>query len=237
MKKRWLEAAAIDLTLVLILLALGGVCLRGRESVRAFKQNKAVYRADTEEKELALMMNVYQGEELLPEFLSLFEKEQMKITFFIGGVWAEKHPDTVKSIAQAGHELGNHGFHHKLHTRLTRQESREEIRQTNELLLSLTGQEVLLFAPPAGDVNDEVTEDARACGCTTVMWSADLIDWRDQDEEKLFARVKRNLKPGVLVLTHPTPATLRVLPRVIALAREQGYTFRTVGQLVGQEKK
>ena len=87
-----------------------------------------------------------------------------------------------------------------------------------------------MFAPPSGDVNSTVVLDAQKCGMVTVMWSADTIDWRDQDKEKIYNRVERNLKPGTLILMHPTKATLEALPEIILLIKAKGYNALTVGE-------
>jgi len=45
--------------------------------------------------------------------LSLFEETNIKATFFIVGVLAEKRPDIVRRIVEAGHEIGLHGHVHR----------------------------------------------------------------------------------------------------------------------------
>ncbi|MBR2860377.1 MAG: polysaccharide deacetylase family protein [Clostridia bacterium] len=224
------ETVAVNLIIILMLCVLWGYSLKQNVSVSAFAGNGPVYKAAGEEKTISLMINVYQGDEIIKEYLELFEKENIKATFFLGGCWAAKSKDCVREIYNAGHEIGNHGYNHKLHTKLTREQSKNEILRTNSLLKEITGKTPTLFAPPSGDVNESVVNDATECGCITIMWSADTIDWRDQDAKKIYSRVERNLQPGVFVLMHPTKATLEALPDVILLARAQGYTFTTVSQ-------
>ena len=73
-----------------------------------------IYKADDNGK-VSLMVNVYWGEQYLPEMLNVFASKEVKTTFFVGGTWAEKNLDTLRSIYSAGHEIANHGFFHKDH--------------------------------------------------------------------------------------------------------------------------
>ena len=231
MQSKLKEAFVINMIIVVMLFIIGGYSAREGMSVETFMmQNEPIYKIETEEKTISLMINVYQGEEYVKEYLKLFEKEDIKATFFLGGSWIAKNTELVKEIYDLGHEIGNHGYNHKMHTKLTSEESTKEINRTNALIREITGQKCILFAPPAGDVNEKVVAEALDCGCKTIMWSADTIDWRDQDVKKIYSRVERNLKPGVLVLMHPTEATLKTLPDIILLAKAKGYTFKTVGE-------
>ena len=58
------------------------------------------------------------------------------------------------------------------------------------------------------------------------------IDWRDKDTEKIQNRVMKNLKPGAFVLMHPTANTLEALKSMISQIKEQGYTFKTVSEML-----
>src|SRR5664280_108836 len=51
---------------------------------------------------------------VLPRILDLFEKNQVRATFFFLGWVAEKHPDLVKETVRYGQDIGTHGYAHKL---------------------------------------------------------------------------------------------------------------------------
>ena len=225
--RKFKETIVTNLIIVVLLFVIAGYSLREGASATVFAP---IYKVETEEKEVYLMINVYEGTQYVEEYLELFGNEGVKATFFVGGCWAAKNRETVKRIYDMGHEIGNHGYNHKLHTKLTRQQSREEIKRTNTLVREITGKTPTLFAPPSGDVNELVTSDAEYFNMQTVMWTVDTIDWRDQDVGKIYGRIERNLKPGALVLMHPTKATLEALPDIISFARAQGYSFKTVSE-------
>ena len=49
----------------------------------------------------------------IEKILSVLKKYDVKTTFFITGNWVEKYPEAVKKMQAAGHDLGNHSYHHK----------------------------------------------------------------------------------------------------------------------------
>jgi len=225
MRSKLKETFVINMIIIVVLFIIGGYSVREGASVEAFKP---LYKMETTDKEVYLMINVYEGKEYVEEYLKLFEKENVKATFFVGGCWAAKNQDTVKMIYNYGHEIGNHGYNHKLHTKLSREQSREEIKRTNTLIREIIGKTPTLFAPPSGDVNEQVTDDAEYFRMKTVMWTVDTIDWRDHDKNKIYKRVERNIQPGAMILMHPTESTLQALPDIILLLKSKGYVFKSL---------
>lgn len=63
-------------------------------------------------------------------------------TWFCLGEQAVRHPQLLKRIAEAGHSIGVHGFHHRRAFELGRHRWREELLRTRGLLQDLTGQPV-----------------------------------------------------------------------------------------------
>lgn len=230
MKRILTEAFSVNLIIVFMLFALGSYSFGG--SVKTFAENEAIYKSDTQEKKVCLMINVYGNTAETEELLKIFERCGIKVTFFIGGVWADKNRDTVKKISELGHTLGNHGYNHKLHTKIGKEENIKEITRTGDIIKEVTGKNCTLFAPPAGDVDSSVISYANECGYKTVMWSCDTIDWRDQDENKIMARVRRNLASGAFILMHPTPVSVKIMPEIISYVQSEGYVFETVDCLI-----
>ena len=70
-------------------------------------------------------------------------------TFFVLGWVAERHPQLVRRIAEAGHEVGSHGWWHRRVTSLTPAEFRDDVRTSRALLQDVSGQAVLGFRAPS----------------------------------------------------------------------------------------
>jgi len=66
--------------------------------------------------------------------LDLFDRRQVKATFFVLGWVARKAPRLVEEIARRGHELGCHSFWHRLVYGLTREEFREDLREATRVI-------------------------------------------------------------------------------------------------------
>jgi polysaccharide deacetylase family protein (PEP-CTERM system associated) len=75
--------------------------------------------------------------------LNLFGQFGVRGTFFVLGWVAERHPQLVKDIAAAGHEVACHGFSHRLVYEQSPEEFREETLRSKRLLEDAIGAAVL----------------------------------------------------------------------------------------------
>jgi peptidoglycan-N-acetylglucosamine deacetylase len=92
----------------------------------------------------------------LPLLLALYEKYNIKTTFFFTGYFAEKFPEAVKMVLPYGHEIGSHGYTHiasKAFDILTLEEQIINLEKSKKILEDISGQEVISFRAPAARVN------------------------------------------------------------------------------------
>lgn len=228
MKKIFTEAFSVNLIIVLMLIALGSISAQSEIS-SAYASQKAIYQGNAKGK-VSLMINVYDNPEKVKEYADILHNNDVPATFFIGGTFAEKNSEIITYLSDKNFEIGNHGYSHKTQTKLDENASAEEISKTNGILKKIIQKDVKLFAPPYGDVDEKLVSIAANRGCQTIMWTVDTIDWRDHDCDKICSRIKRNLKDGALILTHPTDKTVESLSRIIEIVRSAGYDFCTVGE-------
>jgi polysaccharide deacetylase family protein (PEP-CTERM system associated) len=66
--------------------------------------------------------------------LDLLAASNVHATFFFLGWVADRHPELVRRVAAAGHEIACHGYSHKLVYEQERAEFREETRRSKSLL-------------------------------------------------------------------------------------------------------
>ena len=220
-----------NLVIVIVVVAIALFSGLGFSSVPVSAKSGAIYKGSSEDK-VSLMVNVYWGNEFVDEMLTIFADNEVKTTFFIGGTWAEKNEDLLEKIVQNGHELGNHGFFHKDHDKISLERNREEIQATHELIKSVCGVEMNLFAPPSGAYDETTLQVAQSLGYATIMWSKDTIDWRDQDENVIYKRATKNLAGGDLILMHPTRATVSALDKIIKQIKKQNLTVAPVSEVI-----
>lgn len=83
------------------------------------------------------------------KLLDILEPHGVRGTFFVLGWIAERHPDLVKEIAEAGHEVASHGWGHRRITALSPDEFREDIRRSKTVLEEITGRPVHGYRAPS----------------------------------------------------------------------------------------
>ena len=81
--------------------------------------------------------------------LSLLDEAGVKGTFFVLAWNAERHPEIVRLIAEAGHEIASHGYAHRLVYNQTPEEFRADIVRAKAILEDLTGTPVLGYRAPS----------------------------------------------------------------------------------------
>jgi peptidoglycan/xylan/chitin deacetylase (PgdA/CDA1 family) len=211
------------LVLAVILIAVESSAVLASSAPRAFRSG---------ESGVALMFNVYQNTENVEEIKEILGNYGVSASFFLGGIWAEKNRELIFDLYLEGHDIGNHGFRHLLPTKVGPAATREEIQRTDSLIRDILGEKPLLYAPPSGDHDQRTVEIAQEEGYLTILWSADTIDWRDQDAALLLRRTQSKLTDGGFLLMHPTPATVKALPQIIEWILLQGYEIKPVSQIL-----
>jgi polysaccharide deacetylase family protein (PEP-CTERM system associated) len=81
--------------------------------------------------------------------LDLLEAQRVKATFFVLGEVGSAHPDIVRRIARAGHEVACHGYHHDLVFSQSPETFRAGIRRAKAVLEDLAGQPVVGYRAPS----------------------------------------------------------------------------------------
>lgn len=191
---------------------------------------KAIYRGNTNNKNVSLCINVYWGTEYLTEILDILKQEDVKTTFFIGGMWASENAEVLQKINEDGHEIANHGFYHKDHKNIDYNRNIQEISYTHKLVKELINIDMTLFMPPSGSYGSQTLQAAEDLGYTTIMWSKDTIDWRDKDTNLIYSRATKNMQNGDLILMHPTECTKNALKDIISTYKTEGFSIVPVSQ-------
>ncbi len=81
--------------------------------------------------------------------LDLLGEAGVRGTFLTLGWIADEYPALVRRIAALGHEVGCHGYHHRLVYEQRPEEFRAEVRAARARLRDLSGQEVGCFRAPS----------------------------------------------------------------------------------------
>src|SRR5258708_27699945 len=81
--------------------------------------------------------------------LDIFAEYGVRSTFFVLGCVGERHPDLVRRIAEAGHEVASHGYAHRLIYDQTTAAFREDVRKAKGLLEEVSGRKVVGYRAPS----------------------------------------------------------------------------------------
>ena len=218
----------VNVVIVAMLVALISIAISNNRTINVQADARVIYAGDRSKNNVSFMINVYQGEEQVKDILDVLDLYQVKTTFFVGGTWAVKNIDLVKEIYTRGHELGNHGFYHKGHDDLDFESNVQEIKMCHEIISQNLGINMQLFAPPSGAYDVTTVDAATSLNYSTIMWTRDTIDWRDQDADLIYRRAIKDMGNGDLILMHPTEKTVEALTNILSTTINNGFNPTTV---------
>lgn len=167
-----------------------------------------------------------------PLLLDTLRRSNVKATFFCIGRNAVAYPYFVRDMVEAGHEIGNHTFHHVRLPPLPNGDVRDELEACNRVLQGITGQPVRYFRPPGGDYSSATLRIASSLGLTTTFWTDDPADFDNPGDAVLESRLTRKLRAGGIVLLHDNVLqSIQVLPAFLSVAKKRQIALTTVGKL------
>lgn len=163
--------------------------------------------------------------------------EGLKACFFLLGEGVERHPETARMLVEAGHEVGNHNWHHVQMPTLSEEEILSQLRRTQEVIRQACGVTPRRMRPPfgAGWFNTKhkpLVRAAQALGLQLIGWDLDTYDWKKPFGIR-FDRVRTRFPEFVAtgytrrldLLMHVHAETARDLPELFAFLKGLGFGF------------
>lgn len=90
--------------------------------------------------------------------LTLLATHAIKATWFIPGQTIDTYPDVCHAIAEAGHEIGHHGYDHVSPVGLSETQEREQLARGNAAIQRISGQTARGYRSPAWDLSQNSVE-------------------------------------------------------------------------------
>jgi peptidoglycan-N-acetylglucosamine deacetylase len=154
-------------------------------------------------------------------------------SFFVQGRWAEAYPGLARSIADAGHLIGNHSHYHARMPLLSAKGMAADVRAAERAIKRATGQDPRPWfrCPFGAGTNDPgVLGTLERLGYRETRWDVDGLDWRTAATGRGVAREAVDAAlthgDGAVILLHPwTTATGLALPALIDHVRVRGGEF------------
>lgn len=192
-----------------------------------------IYNVETDEKVCALSFDAAWGNEQTETLLNILDEYNVKSTFFLVRQWVDSFPDSVKEIAERGHDVGNHSTTHPHMNSLSSEKQKEEITSCNDAIESLTGKAPTLFRAPYGEYNNSLVQNVKALDMYCVQWNIDSLDWKNPAPDDMVRRIEENLTQGSIILLHNgAENTPEALPKIIEAIQNKGYKIVPVSEII-----
>jgi polysaccharide deacetylase family protein (PEP-CTERM system associated) len=87
--------------------------------------------------------------------MALLDRHGVHATFFVLGWVAERFPQLVRDIHSAGHEIGSHGYWHRLIYTRSPAEFRDDVRRSRDLLEAIIDEKVVAYRAPSFSITNQ----------------------------------------------------------------------------------
>lgn len=210
----------------------------GNATFEELAKYDAFYAEQTEEKHIYLTFDVGYENGNTASILDTLKKHNVSATFFVVGTYIESDPELVKRMAEEGHIVGNHTWHHPDMSQIAAMDAfKKELEDVENAYLEVTGEEMTKFyRPPQGKYSEANLKMAQELEYKTFFWSLAYVDWYDDNQpsrEEAFEKLLGRIHPGAIVLLHSTSDTnALILDELIQKWEEMGYTIRPLTELL-----
>lgn len=201
---------------------------------------RLMWRADTDEQVLALTFDDGPDPRYTVPLLDVLAAADVQATFFVCGKRAVLHRDLLRRELAGRHELGNHTWGHTDLSLLSRAETRDELARTSEVIHDVAGHGPTVLRPPWGRISGTAMHIAAEQQLDVVVWDVRLLEL-ERDAAGNVEHVLDNLRPGMVLLGHdagpgPHEIGIAAMPGIIRGARQRGYRFVTVSEMLALDR-
>jgi len=168
------------------------------------------------------------------KILDLLEQFDARVTFFVVGARAEKHPHLITEVLARGHALANHTQTHPSGSFWCAHPGkiRNEIDRCAGTLRNTPERPSILFRAPAGMKNPFVHPALARRAMTLVGWTVRGFDTIRRNPQRVAERIEKTARPGAIILLHegqraekdPT-FNLRCIELTLQRLAARGYRF------------
>lgn len=170
------------------------------------------------------------------EILAVLARYHAAASFFVTGEWAQRHPETVKALHGAGHEVMNLTDTYPHLPGLPRDEIIHEIQACSDKIQALTGVRPALFRAPYGEYDDALLQTADMLGTPCVQWDVDFPGGEDLSAGEAARRTAAQVSSGSIVRFRSGAGNIpQALEEVLRPLQADGYAFLPVSAMVYTE--
>lgn len=158
-----------------------------------------------------------------------------RATFFVSGQAVTRAPSLLRTVAERGHQVANHGFAHLNARNVPYQRYMDDIERANDVIEQALGRSIGRFMrPPYGALTPRTLIGLMARRFRIVLWSVDSLDHAVNDACRLQERFDSTpLRAGDIVLFHDDYAhTVEAMHGLVRSVGERGFRSVTVSELM-----
>ena len=192
-------------------------------------------QAEKNKKVVALTFDDGPDGKTTPQALDILAKYKIKATFFVQGKNIAGNESILKRMQSEGHEVGNHSWNHPILTKLSLEDAKKQLTDTEDAITKVLGKSSKLMRPPYGAISDDIRN---SLDLRFIMWDVDSLDWKSKNEAAILTEIQHQTSDGAIILMHDIhQPSVNSLPKVIEYLQEQGYSFVTVSELLNTRLK
>ena len=192
-------------------------------------------QAEKNKKVVALTFDDGPDGNTTPQALDILAKYKIKATFFVQGKNIAGNEAILKRMQSEGHEVGNHSWNHPILTKLSLEDAKKQLTDTEDAITKVLGKSSKLMRPPYGAISDDIRN---SLDLRFIMWDVDSLDWKSKNEAAILTEIQHQTSDGAIILMHDIhQPSVNSLPKVIEYLQGQGYSFVTVSELLNTRLK
>ncbi|TVY24276.1 Peptidoglycan-N-acetylmuramic acid deacetylase [Lachnellula hyalina] len=167
-----------------------------------------------------------------PAILDLLAKHHAAATFFIIGSQAQENPSVIRSIHEAGHELGNHAWNDEPSISLPLSELERQVKEV-EALLPPNASGLKFFRPGSGFFNGKMVGLLAGLGYRVALGSVYPHDAQITNPRWNAAHVLSMVRPGGVIIMHDRRGySVEEIRLVLEGLERGGWKVVSLGELV-----
>jgi peptidoglycan-N-acetylmuramic acid deacetylase len=199
-----------------------------------------VFIGDTSKKEIYLTFDNGYENGFTDNVLNVLKAKKVPAAFFVTGQFMKTHPELVKRMAEEGHIVGNHTYHHPEMTSVSDERIKTELQKVKSRYKEITGKSHMIYVrPPKGVFSERTISVAKDEGYTHVFWSLAFPDWdtnRQRGWQYSYNQIMKQIHPGSILLLHTVSKdNSDALGKVIDDLKKRGYVFKSLDDLTAAQ--
>jgi peptidoglycan/xylan/chitin deacetylase (PgdA/CDA1 family) len=196
----------------------------------------SICKAKTNEKIVSITFDDGPHGEATEKVLAVLKEYNVPATFFCIGKKIKNETSLLKKIEDAGHIIANHSYtHNNLFDLQSTTKLIEELELTNITIKKIIGKTPLFFRPPYGVATPALGRAIRKNNMVSVGWNIRSFDTSIKNSEKIFEKIKPQIKPGSIVLLHDRVEGCDIVVRLLLnYLKENHYTVVNLDKLINQ---